>query len=88
MELCDLYILDQDYAKAAFCCEEVWQLVVGDSLESNCLLLGCFIETSVFVCVKKEVWNPIVCCPGASSQPPQPSVPSEASRDPIHLGWL
>jgi len=23
MELCDLYILDQDYAKAAFCCEEV-----------------------------------------------------------------
>merc|ERR1719283_845573 len=23
MELCDLYIQDQDYAKAAFCCEEV-----------------------------------------------------------------
>lgn len=23
MELCDLYILEQDYAKAAFCCEEV-----------------------------------------------------------------
>ena len=23
MELCDLYILEQDYAKAAFCCEEL-----------------------------------------------------------------
>ena len=32
MELCDLYILDQDYAKAAFCCEEVWQLVDEDVL--------------------------------------------------------
>ena len=36
MELCDLYILDQDYAKAAFCCEEVWQLLVQDTLEHNC----------------------------------------------------
>ena len=23
MELCELYILEQDYAKAAFCCEEL-----------------------------------------------------------------
>ena len=23
MELCDLYILEQDYNKAAFCCEEL-----------------------------------------------------------------
>ena len=23
MELCDLYIVEQDYAKAAFCCEEL-----------------------------------------------------------------
>ena len=23
MELCDLYILEQDYAKASFCCEEL-----------------------------------------------------------------
>ena len=23
MELCDLYVLEQDYAKAAFCCEEL-----------------------------------------------------------------
>ena len=23
MELCDLYILEQDYSKAAFCCEEL-----------------------------------------------------------------
>ena len=31
MELCDLYILDQDYAKAAFCCEEVCQLLVEET---------------------------------------------------------
>ena len=32
------------------------------------------------------VWNSILS--GVASQPTQPSVPSEASRDPIHLGWL
>lgn len=62
MELCDLYILDQDYAKAAFCCEEVWQLLVEARLESN--------------------------CSGVATQPTQPPLPPEASRDPIHLGWL
>ena len=62
MELCDLYILDQDYAKAAFCCEEVWQLLVEARLGSN--------------------------CSGVATQPTQPPLPPEASRDPIHLGWL
>ena len=62
MELCDLYILDQDYAKAAFCCEEVFQFLVAASLESD--------------------------CSGVAAQPTQPSLPPEASRDPIHLGRL
>ena len=29
-----------------------------------------------------------VCCPGAVTQPAQPPVPPEASRDPVHLGRL
>ena len=47
MELCDLYILDQDYAKAAFCCEEVWQLV-EDSLEFNSF--RCCFTTHTTIC--------------------------------------
>ena len=34
----------------------------------------------------KTVWNSNLS--GVASQPTQPPVPSEASRDPIHLGWL
>ena len=54
MELCDLYILDQDYAKAAFCCEEVWQLVVEDSLESNCFLLRFCFTTLTTICTIRD----------------------------------
>ena len=27
-------------------------------------------------------------CSGVATQPTQPPLPPEASRDPIHLGWL